>query len=236
MPPSLVQVAANAASATSVTVTLGSPTTGGNCLVALIGTSADTTNGSPSGITLGGSAGNWAQSALQGTSGDHAIVAGWADPSCANGQTSVVASFTGGSGDHLFAWIFEFSGLTGTVDVSSGGANTFAASWTSGTTAATAQASEVAFGITCGASNGTNGTAGGLVGPSSPWVVEAEQSLTGASHEKCALAGYQILSSTGTVTYSGTASPTNTNDTVVFTLKASGGAPYSPTLLVASFP
>jgi hypothetical protein len=185
----------------------------------LFGDSADTSNATVSGITLGGAADNWAQSASHSTGG-HANVEGWADPNCAGGQTSVVVSTTGGSGSHMFAWVFEWSGLTGTLDASSGGDNGFAGTWTSGISGATVQASEVAFGITCGAVNGVSGTAEGLAGPSAPWVNEAAQSLNGSSHTKAALCGYQILSSTGTVTYSGTASPINTNDTVVFTLEA----------------
>ena len=226
MAPSLIQVASNTASATSVTVTLGSPSTGGNTLVALIGDSGDSLSGTPSSITLGGSADNWAQSAVQGSSGDHAVVAGWADPGCANGQTSVVINLSGGSGDHVFAWVLEFSGLTGTLDVSSGGSTTggFVSSWTSGATGGTAQASEVAFGVTCGSSSGTPG----LTGPSSPWVNEAQQTLSGSSHTKVAICGYQILSSTGAQVYAGSASPTNTNDTIVFTLEAASGSSPSP--------
>jgi hypothetical protein len=234
MAPSLVQVAANAVSASSLTVTLSSPTTAGNCLVALITSCADSVNGTISGITLGGSADNWAQSAIEGNSADHAIATGWADPSCAGGQTSVVISQAGGSGavQGLMAYVFEFAGLTGTVDVSSGGANGFSGTWTSGTTGATAQVSEVAFGVTCGASN-TRGP--GMSGPSSPWVNETQLVVAGTTRDKAMLCGYQILSSTGTQVYSGTASPTNTNDTLVFTLLASA-APSGSGLMMASFP
>lgn len=244
MAPALVQYAYKAVSGSSLTVTLGtdnpggpSPgaTTAGNTLVALIGTSANTTNGTVSGITLGGSADNWAAKASEGTGPDHAISAGWADPDCAGGQTAVAITLTGGSGDNLFAWVFEWSSLSGTLDVSSGASTVggFISSWTSGTTAATAQASEVAFGITCGAASSSPGGSAGLTGPSSPWVNLAQQALSGSSHEKDALVGYQILSSTGTVTYNGTSSPTNTNDTLVFTLKAA--AAVSPSgLLIAS--
>ena len=229
MAPSLVQIASAATSTLPLTITLGSsnpagpspgPTTAGNCLVALFGTSADTTNGTVSGVTLGGVADNWAQSATEGTSGDHAIVYGWADPLCAGGQTSIVISLSGGTGDHLFGWVFEFSGLTGIVDVSSGASTAgFTSSWTSGTTGSTTQASEVAFGISCGASSGTPG----LTGPSSPWINEAQQTLAGSVHTKVAIAGYQILSATGTQVYSGSSNPTNTNDTLVYTLEASAG-------------
>lgn len=226
--PVLVQVASGAASGTSVTVTLGSPTTPGNTLVLLYGDSADSGNATVSGVTLGGSADNWAQVASQGSNADHAIVAGWADQNCAGGQTSVVISTTGGSGDHLFAWVFEWSGLTGTLDVSSGSANGGVNAWTSGTTGTTAQASEVAFGVTCGACTGTPPPA--LTGPSSPWVNEAQQTLSGSSHVKVALCGYDILSSTQAVTYNGTAGPANTNDTLVFTLKASASPATPPPL------
>lgn len=228
--PALVQAAYNAAIASTLTVTLGTdnpsgpspgPTTPGNCLVALIGDAADTTIGTVSGITLGGSADNWAQ-VIATTTGAHALAAGWADPACAGGQTAVAVTLTGGSGDRLFMYVFEFSGLSGTLDASSAGNNAFAASWTSGASGTTEQASEVAFGITCGAANTTG--AAGLTGPSSPWVNLAQQSLSGSAHTKDAIAGYQILSSAGAVTYSGTASPTNTNDTVVFTLPAAAPA------------
>jgi hypothetical protein len=221
--PFLIQVASNAVAGSSLTVTLASPTTAGNTLVALIGNSANTANGMPSGLTLGGSADNWAQAAIQGNSSDHAIAAGWVDSDCAGRQTSVVIPVTGGTGDLVMAWVFEWSGLTGTVDVSLGGANGSSASWTSGTTASTAQASEVAFGITAGAL--TSGTAPGLTGPSSPWVNESAQQLTGTSHTKVSVCGYQILTSTGTQVYAGTTSGTTTNDTLIFTLLASSSPP-----------
>lgn len=230
--PALIQAAVGSAAASSTTVTLPSPTTHGNCLIALIGDSANTANGTPSGITLGGSADNWTQAAIMGTSGDHAIVAGWVDPNCAGGQTSVVITTTGGTGDLLFAWVFEFSGLTGTVDVSSGGANGAQTTWTSGTTGSTTQASEVAFGITAGACTGTPGSQV-LTPPASPWVNESQQSLLGTNHTKFAICGYQILSATGTQVYAGTASQSNTNDTLVFTLVASPPSPSNQ--LMASY-
>lgn len=227
-PVKLIQAVAGNVTGNTLNITI-TPTGAGNCLVALIGNSADTTNGTISGITLGGSADNWVQAAIQGNGSDHAIVTGWVDPNCAVGQTSVAISTTGGTGDHLFGWVFEFSGLSGTLDKSSGGANGFASSWTSGTTSTTAQAFEVAFGITCGASSGTPV----LAGPASPWVNEAQQTLSGSAHIKAAVAGYQILSSTQTITYAGTASPTNTNDTLVFTLRTSW-PPASPSgMLIA---
>lgn len=232
MPPALVQIASKTVTAGNLTITLGTdnpagpspgPTTSGNCLVALIGSCADSGNGTISGITLGGSADNWAQSAIEGNNGDHAISTGWADPNCAGGQTAVVISQTGGGGavQGLLAYVMEWSGLTGTVDVSLGASSAgFVSSWTSGTTGATAQASEVAFGLTTGASN-TRGP--GLTGPSSPWTNESLLTVAGTTRDKFLLCGYQILSSTGTQVYAGTSSPTTTNDTLIFSLKASAG-------------
>lgn len=229
MAPVLVQTASGTVTSGNLTVTLSSPTTGGNCLVALIGSCADSVNGTISGITLGGAADNWAQSAIEGSGGDHAISSGWADPNCAAGQTSVVISQTGGSGtvQGLMAYVMEWSGLGGTVDVSSGQSSSgFVSSWTSGTTGATGQASEVAFGLTCGASN-TRGP--GLTGPSSPWTNETLLVVAGTSRDKFLLCGYNILSSTGTQVYAGTSSPTTTNDTLVYTLKAGGPVSHNDT-------
>lgn len=211
--PSLVQVVAGKTQTPPLTITL-SATTPGNTLIALTGDVAVVSNGAVSGITLGGAAGNWAALASQGTGGDHSIVSAWADPSCAGGQTSVVISTTGGSGtENLFGWVLEWSGLLpGTLDKSSGGANGFAASWDSGATAATTQASEVWFGVVAGTSSGTPG----LTGPASPWVNQAQQ----VSGSAAAMCGYQVVSSTGTADYAGTASPTNTADILVVTVKA----------------
>lgn len=228
MAPTLVQTASGTVTSGALTVTL-SATTAGNCLVALIGSCADSGNGTISGITLGGGADNWAQSAIEGSGGDHAIATGWADPNCAGGQTSVVISQTGGGGtvQGLMAYVMEWSGLGGTVDVSSGQSSAgFVSSWTSGTTGATAQASEVAFGLTCGASN-TRGP--GLTGPSSPWTNETLLTVAGTTRDKFLLCGYQILSSTGTQVYAGTSSPTTTNDTLVYSLKASGSTAHNDT-------
>lgn len=233
MAPSLVQVAANAASAESVTVTLGANTTGGNTLVAMTGDPSDGTIGTVSGITLGGSADNWAEVKSYSNNG-HALVTGWADANCAGGQTAVAVTLSGGNSDKLFAWAMEWTGLTGTLDASSGGDNGFSATWTSGASGTTAQASEVAFGVTAGAVQ--TGTSGALTGPSSPWVNEAQQTLTGSSHEKNAICGYQILSSAGTVTYSGTSSPSTTNDTIVFTLEATSGTAHTRTAALTVTP
>ena len=216
--PSLVQVKAGATQSPPLTITLDSATTGGNCLVALIGDVAVDNNGVPSGITLGGAADHWAQAAIQGSGTDHGVAAGWADPNCAGGQSAVVITTTGGAGtENVFAWVFEFSGLGGTLDQSSGGANSFAATWDSGATPVTSQASEVWFGIMCGTSSGTPS----LAGPASPWVNEAQQS----SGQWAAICGYQVTSSAGSADYAGTASPDGTADVLVFTLPGSGSPP-----------
>jgi len=226
MAPSLVQpVVANSATGNTVTVTLGSPTTAGNCLIVLIGDTGSSTDGTPSTVTLGGVADNFAALATQGTGSSHAIVAAWADPDCAGGQTSVVVTTTGGSGtEHLFAWVFEFSGLatSSLLDQSATfNSSGFVSSWSIGPTATTTQASEVWFGVICG--NASSGSAT-FAGPSSPWINATEQNISAAQ----ALCGYQIVSATGTATYSGTASPTSTGEGLVVTVNAAPPSAPSP--------
>lgn len=216
--PTLVQVVpAHVSGSNTVTATIAA-TGAGNTLVALIGDVSSLNNGTPNAVTLGGLADNWTQAAVQGSATDHSVVAGWVDPNCAGGKTTVTVTTTGATGtEDIFLWVYEWANLPGGVDKTSAGANTFAASWTSGATATTTQASEVAFGITAGNTQG--GSTGALTGPSSPWINQAFQQ----NGPKISLPGYNILTSTQAVTYNGTASPNNTNDTLVFTLGLTGG-------------
>jgi len=210
-----VQTASNTASASTVTVTLGSATTAGNCLVACIALGSGSSLATISSITLGGSAGNWAQLKAVGdlTTGAEQL-ASWADPSCAGGQTSVVINCTGAS--VLLAQVFEFSGIAAssvldqfaTFDSGGGSNSTFSV-----TTPATTQASELAIGCVYG----FNTT---ITGPSSPWVNET----TVVSTTRTLQAGYDILSSTGTVTYSGSFGASALNGQILVTLFAAASA------------
>ena len=104
MPIALVQTAQNQANSTTVTATLGSNTTAGNCLVVTVAVGS---NSSPAGttvssITLGGSAGNFSQ-LVADSSGASFI---WADPSCAGGQTAVAVTVA--SGTQILVQVYEF--------------------------------------------------------------------------------------------------------------------------------
>lgn len=206
-----VQTASNTGT-TTCTVTLG-PTTGGNCLVACVALGASSNLSSVSGITLGGVNDNWAQLRAVGSLVTGAEqLAMWADPNCATGQTSVVVTLAGGASASLVQ-VFEFSGIatssildqSGTFDSAGGSNPTFSVS----TGAPTAFASELAVGCVYGYNSTTTG-------PSSPWVNETTLSSTTRRLQ----AGYNILSSTGTVTYSGSFGGSTFNGQVLVTLVA----------------
>ena len=204
-----VQAASNTAAASSVTVTLGSATTAGNCVIACIALGNGSSTSAVSSVTLGGSAGNFSQIKAVG---DLAVgaeqLAIWVDPNCAGGQTSVAITQT--TGLVTMAWVFEFSGLalsalldqSATFDSAVGTNSTF--SITSG---ATTRASELAVG--CAYAFSTT-----ITGPSSPWVNEATLSQGNDRLQ----ASYNILSSTGTVTYSGSFGAAQFNGQILVTL------------------
>ena len=213
-----VQTAGNSSATNAVTVTLGSATTAGNCLVACIALGNSSSTSAVSSVTLGGSAGNFSQIKAVG---DLAVgaeqLAIWVDPNCAGGQTSVAITQT--TGLATMAWVFEFSGLalsalldqSATFDSAAGTNSTF--SITSG---ATTQASELAVG--CAYAFSTT-----ITGPSSPWVNEATLSQGNDRLQ----ASYNILSSTGTVTYSGSFGAAAFNGQILVTLfGASAATPY----------
>jgi len=203
-----VQAASNTGTST-VTVTLGSPTTAGNCLVACIAMGNASGTASVASVKLGGAADNWSQ--LKAV-GDLAVgaeqLAVWADPSCAGGQTAVAVTLNVALVS--LVWVFEFSGVaasavldqSATFDSAGGTNSTFSV-----TSGATTQASEVAVGCVYG----FNTT---ITGPSSPWVNEA----TITSTTRTLQAGYDILSSTGTVTYSGSFGAAAFNGQILVTL------------------
>jgi hypothetical protein len=216
---SFIQAASGSTTVSStVTVTLSTPTTAGNCLIACVANG----NGAPlafvSSATLGGAADNWAALKTSGDVNNGAeVLSVWADPNCAGGQTSVVINCTGGGATTL-AWVFEFSGVLissvldqfATFDSVAGSNATFSV-----TTGVTAQASEVAVGCVYG----FNQT---ITGPGAPWVNESLLAFSGRN----LLASYNILSSTGTVTYSGSFGGATFNGQILVTLR--GAVPASP--------
>lgn len=212
-------VSTTTANSTSVTIPA---TTAGNCLVVCVMSQQTAAQASVSGITLGGSAGNFAD--LKDEHFSHTSISTtfwdtfvWADPNCAGGQTSVAISGSnigvlgGGNGGGVV--VFEISGLASSsvLDAFSIGA-AFSSSWSSGTSGTTTQASEIAIGATSGANT--------ITGPGAPWTNSAPTSTA-------CLAGYNILSSTGSVTYSGT-SVGSGYAAVVVTLKTPATSSVSP--------
>jgi hypothetical protein len=190
-------------------------TTAGNCVVVILLTYATTNvTVSTSGVTLGGSADNFAQAAhVQSAfaSSDTQYVSIWADPNCAGGQTAVAATVTNGTwinGAGLI--LLELSGVatSSPVDVTSTGSATTGTAVTSGTTSATGTANELAVGAAY-PDNGLSAESGTytniLLGSSSPY--------TGA-------AGYLALASSGSATsYTGTGSASGVWAAAVITLK-----------------
>jgi hypothetical protein len=193
-------------SANSLSPTIPS-TTAGNCLIVCVGSFNPTTPATISGITLGGVADHFAAAVSNSSQTSAAFI--WCDPNCAGGQTAIVISGSNlavGSGSGGVV-IYEVSGLATSLVVdktnsSSGGAGS---SFTSGTTAITTVANEFWAGIGV-ASNG------GVTGPSSPW------NNTTPSGGIC-VAGQQVVSSTGTATYSGTNTFSASEAGAVVTLK-----------------
>ena len=237
---SLVQTASNdSASGGTLTVTLGSNTTAGNCLAVAIYVLGSTANPSSiSGVTLGGTAGNFSSRVVVGASGTtfpmHAI---WVCENIAGGQTAIAITTSGGTGTiGLIAFAYEFSGLAttagGATDQSSTGSNgTGSTAFSSGATATTANAAEAWVGIGGYAAGGVPT----LTGPSSPWTNLTVVAETIAGIDVGAVSGSQITTSAGAATYSGTISSSEVWGAVVLTLLPAppGGGSSMPPFMAA---
>ena len=210
-------VSFNASTGTSVTVTISATGTG-NCLVVYFAAKQITTTPHVSGITLGGAAGNFALAAqeLPGTSNCEAEI--WTDRNATSGQTSVVISWTGGSGAILgvAGRVEEWAGIiTGSSPVDKTNTGTAASSsWSSGSTGTLTQASEVVVGMV--AEPGGSGNT--ITGPSSPWTNQAQ---VNSSTNVGMMSGWQQVSATTAQTYSGTLVTSNTYAAVIVSLLAS---------------
>jgi hypothetical protein len=225
----LVQTKQGSTTSSTLTITLDAPTTAGTALVVLVAASGTTSNPtSVSGITLGGAADNFAQVSTFGSSSDAAIGATWLDLNCAGGQTSVAITVAGGTGTlAVMASVYEWSGLypVSPFDQTANSVSGGSTSWTSAATPTTTQATEVWF----GAVFTTASTAGTITGPGSPWTNLTQVSQTQGSFEDRWMSGYQVVSSTGTATYSGTVSPSSQWIAKVATFRLDTGGPYTQT-------
>lgn len=217
---------------TTLTLTLGTATTAGNCLVVVITThNGSTVNPTISGVTLGGAAGNFASLFSTGSATDESISAFWTDPNCAGGQTSVVITFSSVTSPRYMASVYEFSGLASTnaalLDKSAAsalGAN--GTSWSSGATATTSNAVQAWVGLVS-----TDSTT--ITGPASPWTNIAQVNPGGTASDF--MSGYQIRSTTGAASYAGTFSPSAFYNAAVVALNPAGAPPpASSGLLMAT--
>lgn len=214
-------------------------TTPGSCLVAAISLGVPTGAPTVSGVTTNGTAESWAAAATepQGSFADFTNTSIWVNPNTGGGQKTIdiashyaTAMSTTNKGTVLVD-IFEIAGLgaSSVVDKVKVGTGS-GTSWSSGATATTAQASEIAIGVGTAFLSSTLT----MTGPASPWTNETSLSSTfGGSTSQVnfrQIAGFNILSATGTATYSGTDnSGSASSAAVVVTLMA---AP--PPALVAS--
>ena len=200
----LVQHAKNTAvSATSCVVTL-SPTGAGNLLVVCVSTAVN--DALVTGVTLGGSGTGFAQRVAQ-TSNSFITACVWSNPACASGQTSLVVNLS--TADDPCVDVYEVSGLPGAVLDQSvvHPLLATASTWTSNATPATTQPAEFVVALVGGFNNAATSTT--ITGPAGPWANETQLTPATGIFQ---LSGYQISSSTGPFTYSGTSNMTGTNN------------------------
>lgn len=190
----VVQTGQNSsASSATVTVTLPAQTRAGNCLVVVATSNYTVTNATGATATLGGSNDNFTQ-IQQLLPGSSASIFWLADPSCAGGQTSVVVTFTGGTGVVTLnaVQVIEAGGVAAAAVFDAGKTGTgSAASWTSGTTGELSVFPELLVGAVATGSNTT------ITGPGWPWI-----NLPEIGNQ--VLVGYQVTAAQGTAAFAGT--------------------------------
>jgi hypothetical protein len=193
------------ASSNTTTVTFGANTTAGNTLVVAVMSFANA--GSVTGVTIGGAADNFA--AVTGSSVQQGLCfcAMWADFACTIASTSVVVSGANLVVDASDGGIvaYEIAGVSSPVDQALATGTGASANWGAGPTGTTSNANEIFIGCV--------DTAANLISvPGTPWT----NTLFGF-----AAAGYEIVSSTGSATYSGTQNSASNAAAAVITIPAS---------------
>jgi hypothetical protein len=220
MSVAFVQTAANHSSTlvTGLTATLTTPATAGNCLVACIGGHSTST---VTAVTSAASQDQWGTTAAVTASAGAETCEIWIDPDCAGGNTTVNITTT--NGGLIILQVFEFSGVAAISPIDGTPASAVSipqtTSWSSGATG-TASSGDLVIGASCGYEGASAYT---LTGPSAPWTNEAYIATSQSSIWVRLIAGYQMLSGSGTATYSGTASQAQTWGAAAVALKAAGG-------------
>lgn len=219
----------------TVTATFGSSTTAGNCLVACMSSpSASAAVTSVTAVKTGALAESWTQSEHISDASSGIYVGIWTNQGTGGGATTVNVSVSFGQTDSgsvqtpFLLDVYEVSQVTGVDKIAVSAAGATGTSWSSGATATTSQASEIAFGV-ASCTPTASGTAT-MTGPGGAWtnsttLTEPWTSTFGSYH--CyQVSGYETLSSTGTVTYSGTVSASSYWDAAVVTLTVSSSVAH----------
>jgi hypothetical protein len=225
--PMVVQVAEGwAGSLTTLDLTFPATTTKGNLIVVGVAGWGDTDNPAVSGVTIGGSADNFA--VVPSTSSiaisDNAMnTVLWADPDSATAGTAIVVTATSGSGTHpnLIGFAWEVAGTTATATVATatdvtGTSRTVTTAVTSLVTSppVTTAANDIVFAIA-----GTTGrpsqtiTYGGAITEQTPQGGFTIENLNGLTEQVYGNAGYVLVPSSGG----------STSQTVSFTGSGSNG-------------
>jgi hypothetical protein len=215
---SLVQATSATGTTASLTLTFGSATTAGNAVIVCWGFFGSTGQATAVSAKIGGNADHF--TAELNMSGFEAGLL--VDYNIGQSSTSVVITWTGSSGNLVtVGYAYEVSGLVTTSSIVDQTINTEASSlsWTSGTSSTTTQANE--FWVGYGSSVATASQT--VTGPTSPWNNEAVTHGSNSGQLINAISGYQIVSSTGTVTYSGSVTGT-TEGTACFAASFFGAA------------
>jgi hypothetical protein len=194
--PTLVQSepGTNTTSNTLLDITFGSNTGSGHLVIVAAGNYKAASVPHITGITLGGAADNFAVAeAESGNSCDAEI---WGDPSAASAQDLIAVTFSASSlnkGGAAMEWA-----NVGAQDTSAkNGGTGSGTSWSSGSSGVLSQPGELVIGIVFVEAS----AALTITGPGSPWTNLAQIAV---SADIGALVGYQVVSGTGAVTYSGT--------------------------------
>lgn len=223
LPVILHTTVAQPAVGTNLAVTIPS-TTAGSCLFVVLQGAYSDSSGAPSvtGMTIGGLADNFAQvinNAFNSTVDalwNFNIV--WADPSCAGGKTalSIAVNAAIATAFTLDVTVYQVSNIPASaiLDRSSSNTGQLAANgtWTSLTTAATTVADEFWLGVAYSDS--------GLNVPATGWTDSGINALDSAAG-----CGSQVVSATGTATYTDTIGPNPAGyAAAVLTFKSTGAA------------
>jgi len=202
----VVQSASSGATATSLTVTLGSPVTAGNTLCASVSVWDEDTSTWTIALETGSSPDNWVlhRKAARNASRTNSYAAAWADTDCAGGASTVTITLTGATGGFLtgiICQVWEVAGLataaediTGATGGNSGAFTTGAFTPSSGTSAA----DEFWWASVTVASGGLT-----VTGPAG-WTNTAQ--LSSGTASTAMMAGCQTPGATGSPAYSGTIS------------------------------